>query len=68
MVERGDAWAAIIIYENFTLDQVVRMCSIASEQCKEYHDVIPPLTQDIINQSTIHVKADVTSTLIIIVT
>ncbi len=63
MVERGDAWAAIVIYENFTWDQVVRMCSIASEQCKDFHDLIPPPTEDTINQSTIHLKADVTSTL-----
>ncbi len=62
MVEQGDAWAAVIIYENFTWNQVVRMCSIASEQCKDY-PLIPPPNEDTINQSTIHLKADVTSTL-----
>ena len=63
MVERGDVWAAVIIYEKFTWEQVVRICSIASEQCKDYHKFIPPPNEDTINQSTIHLQADVTSTL-----
>ena len=60
LVEQGDAWAAVVIYESFTWELVVRMCSITSEQCKKY-PIIPEPDLNTIPNSTIHIFADITS-------
>ena len=55
-----------MIEQGFTLDLLVRMCSVAPEECKELianetHDrnfTIPPLTPEVIDQSTVHLYSD----------
>jgi len=61
MVERGEAWMAVVIYKLFTFEQLVKICSIVPEKCKAMGFQPPPPNEDTVNQSTIHIKADITS-------
>ena len=58
-VREGTAWSAVVIDTNFTDDLFKRICSIAAEECKNIS--VPLLTEDIIDQSTVHLHSDVSS-------
>ena len=63
-VKHGDAWVAVGIGKNFTMDLMTRMCSIdtESETCKIIKQFLPPTTDhDYINGSSIALHADITS-------
>lgn len=58
-VSKGNAWSAIVIEETFTLSLFQRICSVAPEECKKFiNTTIPPLTPDMIDESTVHLYSD----------
>ena len=58
-VRKGNAWSAIVIEEMFTLSLFLRICSVEPEKCeKVINATIPPLTPDMIDQSTVHLYSD----------
>ena len=59
-VSKGNAWSAIVIEEQFTLRLFERMCSVAPEECKNFthSPSVPPLTPDVIDESTVHLYSD----------
>lgn len=63
-VKEGTAWSALVIKPNFTMDLFTRMCSIAKAECENItQGIIPidPLTDEIIDESTIHLHSDLSS-------
>jgi hypothetical protein len=58
-VRQGRAWAAVYLSKNFSLDLLTRVCAIYPSKCGETN-----VTNEIINGSSIHIYADVTSELI----
>ena len=57
-MKEGTAWSAIVINDRFTQDLLLRICSVIPDKCEHYQ---PTLTEEIINQSTIHIYADLSS-------
>lgn len=55
-VKLGRAWGAVYLGSNFTMDLLVRVCSVSP--CPPG---IPPVDNTTINGSAVHVYADVTS-------
>ena len=61
-VRRGKAWAAIYLSENFTTYLLDRVCAINPSKCPLQFGNI---TNEVINGSSVHIYADVTSELIL---
>lgn len=57
-VSLGKAWAAIYLGHNFTKFLFSRACALARASCPMK---VPPIDEEIINGSSVHVYADVTS-------
>lgn len=57
-MKEGTAWSAIVINDKFTQDLFLRICSVIPNECEGYQ---PTLTEDIINQSTVHIYSDLSS-------
>ena len=59
-MRKGNAWSAIVIEEQFTLSLFERMCYVAPDECKNFTNStsVPPLTPDVIDESTVHLYSD----------
>lgn len=57
-MKEGTAWSAIVINEQFTDDLLLRICSVLPDKCG-----FPrlSLSEEMINQSTIHIYSDLSS-------
>lgn len=58
LVRQGKAWAAIHLAENFTMALLKRVCSMYPSTCPTGFGSV---TNQVINESSIHVHADVSS-------
>ena len=57
-MEKGAAWNAIVIDKDFTNDLFLRICSVVPEKC---YNITVTITQEVIDQSTVHIYSDLSS-------
>ena len=57
-MKEGTAWSAIVINEQFTVDLLLRICSVLPDKCNFTQ---LSLSEEMINQSTVHIYSDLSS-------
>ena len=63
-VKDGHAWSAIYLQKEFTIDMLIRMCSVEPSKCYGKGRPLPdpiPVTNETIDGSSVHMYSDLTS-------
>ena len=69
-VSKGNAWSAVVIEERFTFSLFQRICDVAPDECRKLipinpNDTIPPVTQEVIDESTVHLYSDLSGKILL---